>query len=166
MSDDEAEAGVINAAPTGEAKPALTTADDLLAAFAQEPERTFEVALKGGLSVTFRAPADAVEFYRLGKLAARFAKLIAGGAAPAEMRPWLPVPVDIATMAYWVSALAVDPTFSQVQALKLAKTCGPLLNYLYGEILTDVGKAVADGEAEAIDQAGEGCAPTATGATT
>ena len=56
-------------------------------------------------------------------------------APPQPFRAFLPIDEKTAEMVYVVSALVVDPPFSQLETLEMARDAGPLLTRIHGEIM-------------------------------
>lgn len=141
------------------------SAASLIEQFTQDPEELIEIKLRGGVVLKARPLVEAREMAELTKSSQSFLK-VATKNPPPEWKPFLPVTDDVVRMVVFTAALMVDPPFTQLEALQLAKQSGPVLAHIYGAIAAQSVVNIAETETEAWDAAGEESRATSSGETT
>lgn len=125
-----------------------STAERLIAAL-ERTEETFEVSLADDWKIVFRYPEDAQEFYRLRTAAKAFAEMLKKKPSEAFV-PFKRFSVDLVMNCYWIHELAVDPPFTQLEALQLAEKGGAAVA-VYEKLITTIGTFVKAAEMDTID---------------
>lgn len=130
---------------------------------------TFEVRVANGevgsVPLMFRYPASADEYAGLRVSARKFARMVRDR-APDAWKPYLPLSEEMAAACWWVHALGVDPTWSQMDVLMATRDAPALIPFLHTSIMTAIGATVARLETEEIESLGEPSEPTCSDATT
>lgn len=125
-----------------------------------QPEGPITVVSRAG-ALTFRRCEDATEFANIAAKARQFARqLKAGRDVPASWAEYLVHDEGTYARCYWLHALGINPTWSQLDTLMLATQGGSALGMIYGQLEQGLAEHVVATEEANLTQLGEGSEPT------
>lgn len=135
--------------------PVPMSARGLIDAYKQE-EGILEIPLKGGEVVKVRRVVDMQEMARIEKAARHFCNVTQKNLKKTTAySKYLPVSLEVARMITYVKELGVDPVWTTLEILELAKYAGPVLALLHGRIIEAASIAIPETETEAWEDMGE-----------
>lgn len=123
----------------------------------QFAEPTFEIPLGDNAEglpevMVVRNPKGAEGMIALRKKAKKFFEMCGSKRCPEAWKPFLPISEETAFMVCEITSMVVSPPFTDVEALELARDCGPFLAMIHGSILLNVAKTLPLIEESLLDE--------------
>lgn len=113
----------------------------------------FTVYTRKGHPIKCKGTRDATDMVRAAQMGDVLGKQIAQGAVVEQWKPYLPMDVQVATLCVLLHRMAVDPPFSMIDALRWAKTQGPELMHVGGQVATFLGQGTTENFMADVDAA-------------